>query len=77
MTGISRLWKNILCFVSMATSTTGRPIKLGKVDGYQNRSNEIIYHPSISHSPDGCVVFFGGDMQVSLLNIPCFSHTKI
>ncbi|KAF8794445.1 UPF0565 protein C2orf69 like protein [Argiope bruennichi] len=63
MTGISRIWKNILCFASMAVSIAGRPIKLGKVDGYQNRSNDIIYYPSVSHSPVGCVVFFGGDMQ--------------
>ncbi|GBM21317.1 UPF0565 protein C2orf69 [Araneus ventricosus] len=63
MTGISRLWKNILCFISMAASTSGRPTKLGKVDGYQNKSNAITYHPSDYHSPVGCVVFFGGDMQ--------------
>ncbi|CAL1288317.1 unnamed protein product [Larinioides sclopetarius] len=30
MTGISRLWKDILCFVSMAASASGKPIKLGK-----------------------------------------------
>ncbi|PRD22171.1 UNVERIFIED_CONTAM: hypothetical protein NCL1_49826 [Trichonephila clavipes] len=65
MTGISRIWKNIL-FSMAADSISIGPMRLGNVDGYLNRSNEVIYHSSACQSPIGCVIFFGGDMQVSL-----------
>ncbi|GFQ89447.1 UPF0565 protein C2orf69 homolog [Trichonephila clavata] len=62
MTGISRIWKNIL-FSMAADSISIGPMRLGNVDGYLNRSNELVYHSSVGQPPVGCIIFFGGDMQ--------------
>ncbi|GIX84335.1 UPF0565 protein C2orf69 [Caerostris extrusa] len=39
------------------------PSRLGKIDGYLDRSNEIVYHSPICGPLMGYVIFFGGDMQ--------------
>ncbi|GIY27375.1 UPF0565 protein C2orf69 homolog [Caerostris darwini] len=39
------------------------PSRLLKIDGYLDRSNEIVYHSPICGPLMGYVIFFGGDMQ--------------
>lgn len=42
------------------------PIRFCGVTGYNNRANDVVYHPTSSISSDNrsTVVFFGGDVQV-------------
>lgn len=44
-----------------------KPVRLGFVEGDLNKKNEVIYHPSSTENPEGCIIFFGGDIQVSNL----------
>lgn len=52
---------------------TGGPIRLSSVQGYETRTNDIIYCPPLekAYVRDGkdlqntAVVYFGGDIQVS------------
>lgn len=51
----------------MASSEiSGGPARLGCIEGDAGKANEVIYHAPESQNPSGCVVFFGGDMQVKI-----------
>lgn len=42
------------------------PVRLGPIEGYLGKKNEVIFHPPSSENPDAYVIFFGGDVQVKL-----------
>lgn len=43
------------------------PVRLGPVEGYLGKKNEVIFHPPSSENPGAYVIFFGGDVQVRQL----------
>lgn len=43
------------------------PVRLGPIESYLGKKNEVIFHPPSCENPGAYVVFFGGDVQVRQL----------
>ena len=50
--------------MALLESSDLQPVRLGCVEGYLGKKNEIIFHPSSSETPEAYIIFFGGDVQV-------------
>lgn len=61
-------------------SSVAGPFRLCAVTGFQNRTNDIVYCPPLIRGNDEestAVVYFGGDVQVSMKIIPWSPFTTL